>query len=390
MGRVASAIWPFGRIPVRKGISRGDNVVQPVRFPNRVEDITSEILTNVISQTHPGAAVEGFDIVSARGLGKMVSTAGRATLDLRYRPGSPPLPRRVIVKMTIDKPGAPGVLFETEIGIYKRMLPELAIEKAFFLGGTYDDDTERFGLILEDLSERAATFPNAFETRVTAEQVSATLDLLATVHAHYWNSPRLESERSWLSSLVDGVQFDFFDKNTVPIIDDLVSKSVYRQSLITRLGRKPQKLWDNVKAVHRYHSRLPQTLLHGDTGVHNSYRLPDGSVGMIDWQLSVRGPWPHDVHYIICTALTIEDRRKNERALVERYLQRLAELGVKELPALDDAMEQYARAIVWGFTIGWLMAPTENYGPEILQANLDRLIAAAEDWRSFSLADAIS
>jgi hypothetical protein len=36
------------------------------------------------------------------------------------------------------------------------------------------------------------------------------------------------------------------------------------------------------------------------------------------------------------------------------------------------------------------MAPTENYGPEILQANLDRLIAAAEDWHSFSLADAIS
>jgi Ecdysteroid kinase-like family len=368
----------------------GDNEVQPVRFPNRVEDITPGILTDVISQTHPGAAVDGFDIISARGLGKMVSTAGRATLDLRYRSSSPPLPRRVIVKMTIDKPGAPGVLFETEVGIYKRMLPELSIEKAFFLGGTYDDETEQFGLILEDLSERGATFPNALETPVTARQVGVILDLLATVHAQYWNSPRLDSERSWLSSLVDGTQFDFFDKHTVPLIDELVSKSVYRQSLITRLGRNPKKLWGNVKAVHRYHSRLPQTLLHGDTGVHNSYHLPNGKIGMIDWQLSVRGPWPHDVHYIICTALTTEDRRKNERMLVQRYLHRLADLGVRELPGLDEAMQQYARAIVWGFTIGWLMAPTENYGPDILKANLDRLIAAAEDWNSFSLADAIS
>jgi hypothetical protein len=85
-------------------------------FPIASKTSPAEILTNVISQTHPGATVEGFDVISSRGLGKMVSTAGRATLSLRYRPGSPPLPRRVIVKMTIDKPGAPGVLFETEIG----------------------------------------------------------------------------------------------------------------------------------------------------------------------------------------------------------------------------------------------------------------------------------
>jgi Ecdysteroid kinase-like family len=364
--------------------------VQSFRFPKRVADITPDILTQVVSQTHPGATIEGFDVISSRGLGKMVSTAGRATLDLRYRQGSPPLPRRVVVKMTIDKPGAPGVLFETEVGVYKRFLPELAIEKALFLGGTYDHETEQFGLILEDLSQRGATFPNALETHVAPEQVGATLDLLATLHAHYWNSPRLEIERSWLSSLVDGTQFAFFDAHTVPVINDLVSKSAYRQSLLTRLGRTPKKLWESVKAVHRYHSRLPQTLLHGDTGVHNSYRLPGGEIGMIDWQLSVRGPWPHDVHYIICTALNIEDRRNNERALIERYLRRLGELGVRELPTPQSAMEQYARAIVWGFTIGWLMAPTENYGPEILKANLDRLSAAAEDWDSFALADAVS
>jgi hypothetical protein len=156
------------------------------------------------------------------------------------------------------------------------LLPELAIEKAFFLGGTYDHETEQFGLILEDLSERGATFPNASETRVTRNKSAQRSICSRPCMRIIGTAPRLESERSWLSSLVDGVQFDFFDKNTVPIINDLVSKSAYRQSLITRLGRKPQKLWDNVKAVHRYHSRLPQTLLHGDTGVHNSYRLPDG------------------------------------------------------------------------------------------------------------------
>lgn len=363
--------------------------MQQFRFPKRVDEITPEMLTALISEIHPGTTVEGFEVLKSAGLGKMVSTAGRATLKLQYGPGSPPLPEQVVVKMVIDKAGAPGVLYETEVQNYKRMLPELDIEKAFFLGGTYDQESEQFALILEDLTVRGAMFPNALETRITPEQVGATIDVLAKVHAHFWNSPKLLEEREWLSSGLEGRQYDFFEVTTVPMLEDLVARSEYKQSLITRVGRPPATLWQNIKAVNRFHEKLPQTFLHGDTGVHNSYYLPDGRVGMIDWQISVRGPWPRDIHYIICTALSIEDRRRSERDLIRRYLDGLARLGVKGLPSLDDAMREYARAIVWGFTIGWLMAPTENYGPEILRANLDRLVSAAEDLDTFALADQV-
>jgi len=298
------------------------------------------------------------------------------------------LPERALLKMVIDTPGAPGVIYETEIEVYRNLLPDLDIEKPIFLGGTYDEKTERFALLLEDLTLRGATFPNALETDISIDRMKTTLKLLAKVHAFHWNSPHLD--KPWLSTLVDGKQFDFMDANVVPVIEGFLPDSAYKRGLLARLGRDTTRLWDCVKAVDRHHHEtLPLTLQHGDTGVHNSYDLPGGGVGMLDWQLSVRGTWPRDIHYIIITGLTIEDRRAHERELVAFYLNELATHGVKDLPSLDEAMKSYGLAVTWGFTVGWLMAGDTNYGPEILAANLDRLIAAAEDHDSFARAEAL-
>jgi hypothetical protein len=246
-------------------------------------------------------------------------------------------------------------------------------------------------IVLEDLSKRGATFPNVLAPPLTPDQMKRQLDVLATVHAQYWNSPRLEQEKSWLSSLTEGESFEFFDAETVQWIDGFVRESTYRTDLITRVGRPPSRLWENVKAVHRHHEKIfPQTLQHGDTGAHNTYQLPDGRCGYLDWQLSVRGAWPHDVHYTMCTGLSVADRRKHEQALIEHYLAALKARGVKDVPSIDVAMTEYARALIWGFTVGWLMVPPRNYGMEIISANLERLYAAATDLKTFDLADEVT
>jgi hypothetical protein len=359
-------------------------------IPRHVDGITVELLDEVVSEMHPGASVVGFELLEAKGLGKMVSTAGRLRLRLRYGPGSPALPEQVIVKMVIEEAAVPGVLYETEVMMYRNILPELDIERPLCLGARYDPATENFILILEDLSVQGAYFPNVLEPAFEPERVGQLLDLLAGIHARYWRSPRLEEEREWLSSFVEGRQFDFFDGETPVRIDDLVAGSTYRQDVIERVGRSPAELWAGVKAVHAHqHRTLPPTLQHGDTGAHNTYFLPDGRFGFLDWQLSLRAPWPHDVHYLVVTALSVKDRRRHERALVERYLRRLAELGVSEIPSLDDAMREFGRSIIWGFTIGWLMAPERNYGMEIISANIERLLAAAIDHGTFALADEV-
>ena len=359
-------------------------------IPRHVDGITVELLTELISEMHPGASVVDFELLEAQGLGKMVSTAGRVKLRLGYGPGSPTLPERVVVKMVIDEAAVPGVLYETEVMMHRNILPELDIERPVCLAARYEPDTENFMLILEDLSVHGAFFPNVLEPPLEPERVGELLDLLAGIHARYWCSPRLGEESEWLSSLVEGRQFDFFNEETPSWIDDLVAESTYRQDLIERVGRSPTELWARVKAVHEYqHRALPLTLQHGDTGAHNTYHLPDGRFGFFDWQLSVRAAWPHDVHYLVVTALSVKDRRIHERALVERYLSRLAGLGVPDLPLIDEAMREFGRAIIWGFAIGWLMVPERNYGMEIICANIERLYAAALDHDTFALADEI-
>jgi len=67
----------------------------------------------------------------------------------------------------------------------------------------------------------------------------------------------------------------------------------------------------------------PTTLLHGDTHFGNSYLLPGGRVGLLDWQLLNRGRWSHDVTYLLVTALDIESRRAHERELIGHHLDRL-------------------------------------------------------------------
>lgn len=366
----------------RKRTAQDHGPVDPAHpLPNRGEDITLELLDRLVSDMHPGSSVIGFELVEALGLQHQVSTAGRAKLRLRYGPGSADLPEQVIVKMVIEEPGVDSSLYETEIQMYREVLPELGIPTVKCLGAAFEGESERFMLLLEDLTPHQPFFPHAKERPLTPQEVAGLLSQLARLHARYWNSPKLdEMESRWLSTLLSGRQYDFFSVLVVPGIEALAAASPYRRDLIARTGWTVQQLWDGVQATHAYHFKVfPHTLCHGDTGAHNTWHLADGSFGFLDWQISARGNWAHDVHYLIIESLSIADRRANERALIEHYLAELARNGVTDAPDIETAMQGYGRAIIWGFTIGWLLCPDRNYPMEIISTNLERLYAAMCD-----------
>jgi len=362
-----------------------------IKVPRSIEDLDRASLEALINVMHPGTTVTGCEFKEARRRGEMVSTAGRVKLRLEYGPGSPDLPNDVLLKMCIEGDVSAPVLYETETNVYHRVLPGLAIERPICLAAAFDEPAGAFVLALEDLSAQDAFFPNVLEPPLSPGKVGELLDLLAVLHARYWNSPELEAEKGWLSSLTEGRQFEFFDTNAPVAIQHYVDTIPYRADLITRIGRSPARLWQNVRSVHAWQERnLPMTFQHGDTGAHNTFHLPDGRCGFLDWQLSVRGHWSHDVHYLVTTALSVADRRAHEKALVERYLARLAALGVPDVPPIDEAMREFGRALIWGFTIGWLMVPPQNYPASIIGANLERLLAAVQDHRTFQLADEVT
>jgi hypothetical protein len=357
-------------------------------LPNSAEGLTVELLNRIVAEWHPGSSVTDVELVEAKGLAQQVSTAGRARLRLTYGPGSAALPRDVIVKMVIGAAGVDGALYETEVQIYRDVLPGLDIPQITCIGAAYEDKTERLILLLEDLTAKQPFFPLSTDKPLSPERVAGQLSILAKVHARYWDSPDLDGMRDWLGTLLEGRQFDFLEAITVPAITQMMDESMYRADIVARTGWTPQQLWDGVKATHAYHDKVfPRTLVHGDTGAHNTYHLPDGSFGFYDWQLSAVGCWAHDVHYNIIESLSIADRRAHERALVQHYIDELARNGVTDAPDIETAMQAYGRAIIWGFTVGWLLCPERNYDMRIISTNLERLFCAMVDNDTLALVE---
>ena len=59
--------------------------------------------------------------------------------------------------------------------------------------------TGQFGVIMEDLGLRSARFPNA-TTPVSIDEMRGLVTTLATLHAHYWQSPRFEADLRWIAT----------------------------------------------------------------------------------------------------------------------------------------------------------------------------------------------
>ncbi len=167
-----------------------------------------------------------------------------------------------------------------------------------------------------------------------------------------------------------------------------VERCEYKQELLVRLKRSFDEVWKCLWRAQAILATQTPTLLHGDTHFGNTYLLPRHRVGLLDWQLMNRGCFSHDLSYILLTALDIEYRRAHERDLLAHYLERLGANGVESVPSLEDAWLLHRQTAIWGFFIGWMITPVENYGEEILHANLERLATGLEDLETLSALEA--
>lgn len=354
-------------------------------FPSDLDELTPAILTAALAERQRGVRVERIDVVAAKRCGDGVaSTADRVVLDLTYAPGTgAALPRRLILKTMLATPHAPAAMYENEVRFYRELRDDLDIETPVAFASSFDPATGRFGLLLEDLGLRGAQFPSAVDP-VELGSVRSILADLATLHARFWNSPRFHDDLSWVGTPMSGGMFEVFDLIGLELIEDQVGRNPFKQDLIAPLGRGLAEMWELLWRVQRRHCEGATTLLHGDPHLGNTYLLPDGRGGLLDWQLMMRGSWAHDVTYLIVTSLPTDMRRERQRELLAEYLDRVAEAGVPDVPALDAAFEQMRLAALWGLVIGWLICPPENYGPEITAANIARTVAAVQDLETFA------
>jgi aminoglycoside phosphotransferase (APT) family kinase protein len=138
-------------------------------------------------------------------------------------------------------------------------------------------------------------------------------------------------------------------------------------------------------------TEAPQTLLHGDPHIGNTYVLPDDTVGFLDWQMARRGNFSLDLGYFLQGALTIEDRRKGERDLVEEYRNALT-LPADEKPSADEVWLRYRASVAHGLAI-WIATLSGGdawQGAEICLALAQRYAEAFVDLDTRAALDAIT
>lgn len=352
-------------------------------FPFAAEALTLAALNELVHSLHPRIDVTRFEVRETFAFGSgQVSTAARLALRLDYTgEGAAALPRDVMLKVMRPELAALP-LYANEVAFYLRVRPELGdeVETPRCIGATHDPGTGSFGLGLEDLRARGAAFSNV-QTPLQIADLQSLLGSAARLHARYWESARFATDLQWVETHVQGALHELFSHpGLVPaLIRQQVADVQFKREFVESVGQTPKSLHAQVRRVQAHQAHLPRTLLHGDLHTGNTYRLPDGKGGVVDWQLAVRGFCLHDVTYLLVTALSVEQRRRHERELLAWYLDRLGAAGVVAVPDPDTAFLEYRRAVAWCVYVGWLTTPVENYGWEITVMNHLRLLTAYRD-----------
>ncbi len=305
---------------------------------------TPEQLTPIIAARHPGARLSRVSLLDGSD-----GTSSRAMLGLEYAEGT----------------GPAAVFAKTQGDIWHRLLHfmtgNLYREALLYSSGVtipVEHPAEYFGqvdrlrlnelVIMEDLSARGVTLHDATR-RLSVEEIAEGLRGLALLHSAFWrftgeSHPSLDWVDTWRAT-----------RRFRMILRGTCGKGIanVRASLpdpVAELGAAGvEHAWTAyIKTV----SQGPLTLLHGDAHVGNTYALPSGEFGFLDWACVRRGNWAFDLGYFLVSSLDVATRREHERELVELYRQAL-DVPPADLPTREQAWLRYRSTPAYGLA-AWL------------------------------------
>ncbi len=351
------------------------------------DDITPDVLTSLLRRHDPEATVTDVTIGHT-----WQGTTSHLHLEVKYADPHTRLPQRLFIKTqlgtvhdlpeafdeSLSEGGGGTVLYDDETRFYRDLRPDLSVETMTTYFADHLDGPSQFLILGEDITLRGAQVPDAV-AGLTVEQVDALLATLSRVHAPFWASPRLAGggDLNWLEDPVTGKFAEFLRANGFAIIRALV-EAPYKTELLAAAGTDMNGMEAAFWTLQERVARGPITLLHGDPHPRNTYALPDGTMGVLDWQLIRRGSWSHDVGYALIAALLPEQRRAHERDLLDRYRGRLLDAGVTSAPDREAMWAAYRESPAWGFCM-WAIAPDQMYSVEVVSAVLRRFAEAYDD-----------
>ncbi|MGX1809007.1 phosphotransferase [Nocardia sp. NPDC055321] len=343
--------------------------VEALPLPQDWDQITPEWMTAVLADQHPDARVESVS-VDLRDDG----TNRRARLALTYSSGTGPATvfvkaadpdHKELIRMTS------GMFHEPRL--YNSGVP-LNLEHPRVYAALIDEESYDFVMVMEDLSARGAD-PRDATRPLTLEQAASGVQGLGRMHGRYWDERVLRHPSlGWLEPFVP---WDGMEIAPLPAALERLGPGTAPEVLGLTIEALINEIW---KPYISTLTTTPQTLLHGDPHIGNTYLLEDGQLGFLDWQVARRGSWSLDLGYFLQGALTIEDRRRGENDLLDLYRDALA-LPAREMPSREQIRLGYRASVAHGLTL-WLCTASAGefwQRPDIALALAQRYSAAYAD-----------
>ena len=325
------------------------NGVPTEMVPTATDAATAEFLTAALRST--GVLGEDSSVAEVEhdrigeGVGLMCELA---RLTLRYRGPARSAPSSVILKVPSNFPENRNVgdhfrLYEREGRFYEHIGRSIAVRTPNCVYNHIDVDTGTFALVLEDFGARTMV------SQVVGLDVDRTVEAaraIARVHAQFWGSTD-NAGLDWMPRAIDpeilGAGESY--RQAWPVFRDRLGFDLPEGAI--ELAERVGSTWE-VTAQSMF-TETPITVCHGDYRADNMM-FDDGAtggdhVGVLDWQVSYRGPGVGDLAYLITQSMTAEDRRRHDRDIVEQWYDELCStLGATpEDFTMADAWDGYRR-----------------------------------------------
>jgi hypothetical protein len=348
------------------------------RIPKEWTDITAVWMTAALERHHPDARLADVTLLM-----RDDGTNRRARLGLTYAAGSGPA---TLFLKGADPAHAELVAKTSGLFHEPRLFNSgvsLPVDHPLVYTALIDEPWMNWVMVMEDVVARGA-HPRDATRPFSINQAANGLRGLARLHSQFWGErgardPALD----WLSpyNLWPGLG------PAIPIALDRLGDTVPPD--VHELGR--QIVDDHWVRFIGTLSTSPQTLVHGDAHIGNTYVLPNDDVGFLDWQVVRRSNWSIDVGYFLQGALTQEDRRANERALVEVYRSSL-DLPAADAPTAEEAWLRYRASAAHGLAT-WLATAADDGGwqrPDVSATLAQRFAAAFVELDTPSALDVVA
>ncbi|MFA5496320.1 MAG: phosphotransferase [Porticoccaceae bacterium] len=351
------------------------------RLPQRVDQVTRDWLTRTLQLRYAGLVVEEMEIL------EVISghtTKVRVALELNEAGRAAGIPRQVCLKANWSGDPLSTQACVLEARFYHYFRDQLNVPAPVCYFADWDDGAQPQGLvIMEDLAGQGGHFGHSTRP-ISIEEARRALDGFAGLHAGLWGSPTLD-QNQWLEMSMapgtsDAALYQTLSKYMYINLENPQLRAVLPQWLLDdpeRLGRGFERL-----VAHQRRETMPRCLIHGDAHLGNSFFRRDGSRIFMDFQLVTRAhPW-RDLTYFLVGSLSIEDRRRAERELLQHYLERLDAHGAGGRLGFDKLWSEFQRWPMWGM-VAWI-TNLDQWGQATLPS-VERFYAAAADHDTLKL-----